>query len=262
MTALTTLKDRFTEVSDRIAAAAERSGRPASEVLLVAVTKYAEPDEIRTLMRLGHQDFGESRVQQLIQRSAMAEEYIERLRTAPHAAKEHDEDTGNVPESVRWHMIGRLQRNKVKKAVEHARLIHSVDSMRLAEEVQSVALRRDDPVDVLLQVNCSGEASKQGIATPAALHVGDQIDTMVNVRLRGLMTMAPLTEDADQIRITFERCRECFDDMRKRDIGGSEFNILSMGMSSDYELAIEYGSNLVRVGTAIFGERLTADDED
>lgn len=255
MTTALSLRERYAEVTGRIANAARRSGRPASDILLVAVTKQAEQDQIRELIRLGHVDYGESRVQQLAQRAAMAEEYLARLRTAPSVAGGEAEQ---APQAVRWHMIGRLQRNKVKKAVEVARLIHSVDSLRLAEEIQAIALRKDHAVDVLLQVNCSGEGTKQGVAIPAALHVAAQIDTMVNVRLRGLMTMAPLTDDPqnmlDAAKFTFERCRECFEEIRSAGLGGGEFRILSMGMSGDYEAAIEMGANVVRVGTALFGE--------
>ncbi len=254
MATLTSLKDRFIEVKARIAQAARLSGRSADDVLLVAVSKYAEADQIRELLHLGQADFGESRVQQLIQRAAMAEEYLSRLRTAPGVAAERSATAGRAPERVRWHMVGRLQRNKVKKAIEHSRLIHSVDSLRLAEEIQAIALRKDAAVDVLLQVNCSGEGAKQGVAMPAAIHVAEQIGTMVNVRLRGLMTMAPLTGDSSVVRSTFERCRECFEEIRTAGVAGEDFRILSMGMTQDFEWAIAEGSNLVRIGSALFGE--------
>ena len=255
MSAATTLSARYTDVVDRVAQAAARSGRPANDVLIVAVTKYAEPDQIRELLHLGHQDFGESRVQQLTQRAAMVSEYLDRLRTAPGAAAAHDLDPDSAPRSVRWHMIGRLQRNKAKRAIEASRLIHSVDSMRLAEEIQQIALRKETPVDILLQVNSSGETVKQGVATPAAIHVAEQINTMVNVRLRGLMTMAPLTDDQHEVRDCFERCFECWEEIRKEGVAGPDFNLLSMGMSGDFEIAIECGANIVRVGSALFGER-------
>lgn len=252
-----TVKDRYAEVMSRVARAAERSGRSAKDVLVVAVSKYAEPEQVRDLVRLGHADFGESRVQSLVQRAAMVEEYLARLRTAPSAASAH-EGPSKAPLEVRWHMIGRLQRNKVKKAIEVARLIHSVDSLRLAEEIQTVALRKDATVDVLLQVNCSGEHTKGGVTIPAARHVAAQIDTMVNVRLRGVMTMAPLVDDPAEslaaARLAFERCREVFEEIKTDGSGGADFRILSMGMSHDFETAIEEGANLVRIGSAIFGE--------
>lgn len=267
MATVASLKDRYSEVSQRVADAATRAGRRPQDVLVVAVSKYTEPDQIRELMLLGHRDFGESRVQQLCQRAAMANEWIERAITMGRGTSGGADAASRVgsalPESVRWHMIGRLQRNKVRKAIECARLIHGVDSLRLAEEIQSVGLRRDVVVDILMQVNCSGEANKAGVAPPAARHLADQIDTMVNVRLRGLMTMAPLSDNPEDARATFARCRELFEDMRSVGVGDEQtFNILSMGMTNDFEVAISEGANVVRIGSAIFGEQETQGHED
>jgi pyridoxal phosphate enzyme (YggS family) len=157
-----------------------------------------------------------------------------------------------VPQ-VRWHMIGSLQRNKVRKAMDVSRLVHSMDSLRLAEEMQAAASRRTTPMEVLVEVNVSGEASKSGIAPPAVRHMLDQMDTMVNLKVRGLMCMAPLSGGQDEARRTFERCKELFDDCRRSGSGGDRFDILSMGMSGDFEVAIECGANLVRVGGAVIG---------
>ena len=142
----------------------------------------------------------------------------------------------------------------MKKLIGLVRLVHSVDSLRLVEEIQSIAFKRDEPVEVLVQVNCSGEKSKFGCAVAAASHLCEQIDTMIHLRVRGLMTMAPYSENPEDARTTFERCRELFDENRQRGVGGDSFNILSMGMSSDFEIAIECGANMVRVGTALFGD--------
>lgn len=256
-----TLRERYEEVRARIAAAAERSGRRAEDVLLVAVTKYAEIEDIRELVQLGHLDLGENRVQQLEQRAAMIEEFTQRRRERGAGAV-----PGAVPgaiHDVRWHMIGSLQRNKVRKALAVSRLIHSVDSLRLAEELQEHAEERNralgdeaPPVDVLVEVNVAGEKSKHGVAPAAARHLVDMIDTMLALRPRGLMCMAPHTGSLDDARRVFTRCREIFDEIRalRSDIAGDRFDILSMGMSGDYEVAIECGSNMVRVGSAIFGE--------
>jgi pyridoxal phosphate enzyme (YggS family) len=159
-----------------------------------------------------------------------------------------------LPQAVRWHMIGHLQRNKARKAVEICRLIHSVDSLRLVEELQLIGLKREKPIEVLLQVNCSLEAQKYGCAIAATAHLAESIETMVHVQVRGLMTMAAQQATPDEVRKTFERCRELFEEIRESGVAGSRFNILSMGMSGDYEMAIEEGANLVRVGTALFGE--------
>lgn len=245
MTTLDTLRERYTDVKARIARAADRAGRAPSSVMLVAVTKYAGIDQVRELYQLGHRDFGENQVQQLLQRAAMFEEW--RARQTGHAR------TSPLPDPPRWHVIGHLQRNKVRKAVEVARLVHSVDSLRLAEEIQSAATRLDRTVDVLVQVNASGERSKFGCAIAAAPHLAEQIDTMVNVRVRGLMTMAAPAADPEDARETFARTRELFEEISKAGIGEGHFNILSMGMSSDYEVAVSEGANLVRVGSAIFG---------
>jgi PLP dependent protein len=252
------LESRYQAVRERIAQAAAKSGRQASDIMLVAVTKHAEADQVRSLIQLGHRDFGENRVQHLLQHAAMVEEHMARRRVLPRARHAHDGDVllaaPGSADAVRWHMIGHLQRNKAKKAVEFCRLIHSVDSLRLAEEIQAIAVKREQVVEVLVQVNCSAEESKFGCPLPAAVHLAEQIDTMVFVRVRGLMTMAPLGTAPEDARPTFERCRELFDEVKKSGVGEGKFNILSMGMSGDYEVAISEGANVVRVGTAIFGE--------
>lgn len=258
------LKQRYAAVGERIAAAAKRAGRPADSVMLVAVTKYAAIDQVRELIELGHEDLGESHVQSLVQRAAQIEEFLQRHRQlGGGAGKGSGAKVSAMPRQVRWHMIGHLQRNKVRKALGLARLIHSVDSLRLAEEIQAASTKVPDPVEVLIQVNVSGEKSKFGVAPAAARHLIDQMDTMINIRVRGLMCMAPLTDGSETVRPVFERGRELFDDIRRSGIAGERFDILSMGMSSDFELAIECGANLVRVGTAIFGEPAEgADDHD
>lgn len=271
MTTTMTLKDRYREVKDRVADAAARSGQDPGRVILVAVTKFAGADQIRDLIALGHVDFGENKVQQLVQRAAIIDEWLARHRTMPSTgwpSAVHEDDAAGeawkgsptdqqsppIPAAVRWHMIGHLQRNKVRKAAEICRLIHSIDSLRLAEEVQLVAEKRDKVIDVLLQVNIAGEGQKFGCSVPAAMHLAEQIDTMIQVRVRGLMVMAPLSDNPEEARPIFARARELFEEIRTEGIGGRHFNILSMGMSGDYEIAIEEGANVVRVGSAIFGE--------
>lgn len=292
-----TVENRYAQVIDRVANAAVRSGRKASDVLVVAVTKYADMQQVRELVDAGHRDLGESRVQQLVQRAAQVEELLDRRRTLPgvsaasrtavpgsgaqpglfdfgNARPRTQPASGPLPADsptgvsgrVRWHLIGHLQRNKVKKAIDVVRLVQSVDSLRLVEEIQQAAFKRDRVVDVLVQVNCSGEASKYGVAVPAALHLCEQIESMIHLRARGLMTMAPYSENPEDSRGCFTRCRELFEDIRSSGVGKPHFNILSMGMSGDYEVAVECGANVVRVGTALFGEARPepqeSDDED
>lgn len=264
MESATTLAERYREVKARVAQAARRAGAHADDVLVVAVSKYADMEQVRELIRLGHQDFGESRALQLVQRASMVDEMLHRQRAFPSVAPprgaEATSEVGGPAGDVRWHMIGHLQRNKAKKVMGVCRLIHSVDSLRLVEEVQAIAFKRDEPVEVLVQVNCSGEKTKFGCAVPAAAHLCEQIDTMVHLRVRGLMTMAPYSDNPEDSRSSFERCREVFDDIRRRGVGGAAFNILSMGMSNDFEVAINCGSNLVRIGSSIFGDRPAAEE--
>ncbi|MSR29770.1 MAG: YggS family pyridoxal phosphate-dependent enzyme [Phycisphaerales bacterium] len=237
-----TLKGRYESVKERIAAAARRAGRKPEHIVLVVVTKTASPEQVREIVSLGHRDLGESRVQQMVQRTAQMDEYLARLR----------ELRGEAPE-VRWHLIGSIQRNKVRKAIELSRLIHSVDSLRLAEEIHIQAARRSAPVDMLVEVNVSGETNKHGITLAAVRHVIRQLDTMVNIRVRGLMCMAPLGGGRDEARRVFARCYDLFDEIKSSGIGGEGFDLLSMGMSGDFEEAVECGANVVRVGTAIIG---------
>lgn len=245
------LKQAYAEVNQRIAAAAARSGRSADQVVMVAVTKYATPDQIRQMVEMGHADLGESRVQQLQQRAPQLSEFLARKRTLAAAASKADDRT---PTQVRWHMIGHLQRNKVKPIVPLVSLIHSVDSLRLAEELHAFGARTDTTIDVLLQVNTSGEAGKFGVAAPAAIHMAEQIDSMVHLRLRGLMTMAPHSENPEDSRPTFARCADIFRDIVDQKLGDGHCTVLSMGMSNDFEVAIEEGANVVRIGRALFGE--------
>ena len=249
------LKSRLQAVQDTIRHAAIRSGRSAEDIVLVAVTKYASMDQIRQLIDLGHQDLGESQAQQLIHRAVQIEEYLQRHRELASGR------SSRLPKQARWHMIGHLQRNKVRKVLPLVRLIHSVDSLRLAEEIQNNAAKQDIPAEVLVQINTSGEKKKFGVAPAAAIHLIEQLDTMVNVRARGLMCMAPLVEDPNDARPSFELCREIYQEIRTKGVGGAKFNILSMGMSNDYEVAVEYGANVVRVGSAIFGSHKETEED-
>ncbi len=255
---MTELEQRYNDVKERIRAACERSGRSPDSVYLIAVTKYAEPEDIRALVELGHRDFGENRAIQLAQRAGIMNDWFDRVRAMPRTAR--DASTLDVDSPIRWHMIGHLQRNKARKIGDCVRLVHSVDSLRLAEEIQQIANRLDRTIDVLIQVNVSGEEQKYGLPIAAAGAVAEQIDTMINVRVRGLMTMAPLSENPEDSRAHFARCADLFLDMRRDGVGEGHFDLLSMGMSNDYEVAIEEGANIVRVGSAIFGERDLSDE--
>jgi hypothetical protein len=249
---VTTIKQRYESVKQRIADAAIRSNRKPEDIHLVAVTKHASMDEVRQLLEIGHVDFGESRVQHFTQLDAQVKEYIDR-RSEIGELKQTD--------AIRWHFIGHLQRNKCRRVLPIARLVHSLDSLRLAEEIQESAEKKKLTVEVLVQVNVSGERTKLGVAPAAVTHILDQIDTMPNVIPRGMMCMAPFFEDPQEARPVFTRCQEIFEEIKISTEVDSRFNVLSMGMSNDFEVAIECGANIVRVGTALFGSPNEVCDE-
>jgi pyridoxal phosphate enzyme (YggS family) len=245
-----TVAERYELVKERIRQAAVRGGRDPDKVYLVAVTKNATPSEVRVLHRLGQIDFGESRMQHFVRMASQLDEFRDR---------QHELHGGlDIPDSIRWHFIGHLQRNKVRRVLQTARLVHSVDSLKLTEEIQGVHRDDDPPTEILIQVNIAGDRGKQGVAPAAASHLVDQVRTMLGVRIRGLMCMAPLSEDPEMVRPVFVRARELFDDIRHTSEGDG-FDLLSMGMSNDYEVAVECGANVVRVGTALFGSRSESD---
>jgi pyridoxal phosphate enzyme (YggS family) len=243
-----TLADRYHKIRERMAAAAARAKREPSEVQLVAVTKTATPEQIRQAVELGQTELAESRVQQLQQRAAQLAESLAR-----QTKGERGEKPRPKPEDVHWHMVGHLQRNKVKPVLQICSVVHSVDSLRLAEEIQAQAVKLEKTVQIMLEVNVADEPQKFGVAVGAATHLGEQIDTMEGVQLVGLMAMAPYSEDPEQARHPFARLREIFEEMRFRKIGGNHFRHLSMGMSGDFEVAIEEGATMVRIGSALFG---------
>jgi PLP dependent protein len=245
------LADKLSEVKDRIAAACAKANRQPGEVTLIAVTKTAAPEQIREALSLGVGDLGESRVQVLTQRAAQINEFYQRQHSRP--------DSG-MPNRLRWHMIGHLQRNKVKAVLPLVDLIHSIDSLRLAEELDTQAAKLGKKQPVLLQVNASEESQKSGVAVGASVHLAEQIDTMPNLQMMGLMTMAALDDDVDTARKTFARTREIFEEMKWHKIGGTHLRHLSMGMSNDFEAAILVGATMVRIGSLLFGGPMHSDD--
>jgi len=246
------LAERLEKIREQMASACAAARRDPSEVTLLAVTKTAAPEQIREILQLGVGDLAESRVQVLIQRTAQINEFYQRRQ--PH-------DPAMAPR-LRWHMIGHLQRNKVKAVLPLVDLIHSVDSLRLAEELDSQAARLARKVPVLLQVNASEEKQKFGVAVGAAVHLAEQIGSMPNLQLSGLMSMAPLQATIDQARFVFARTRELFEEMRWHKIGGAHLRHLSMGMSGDFVPAILEGATLLRLGTALFGGQPQQDHPD
>lgn len=254
VSSVTQLKDAYKRITESIAETAERCGRRADSAMMIAVTKTASPDQIRQLVEMGHRDLGESRVQQLIQRVASLEEFLSRRRAMGSIAARTANAADQLPDFVRWHMIGTLQRNKVKQVIPIVHLVHSIDSLRLAEELHNYGAQKDVTIDVLIQVNASGEITKHGVASPAVFHLAEQIDSMIHLRLRGLMTMGPLSDNPEDARPAFARTAEIFNDIRDANIGDGHVTVLSMGMSNDYKVAIEEGANLLRIGRSLFGD--------
>ena len=237
------LLENIKRVEDRIEQACARSGRERKDLTLIAVTKSVSVDVIRMLVDAGIDQIGESRVQELTKRAAMIDEWLTR--------RELDTTTTKPPRP-RWHMIGHLQRNKVKAVLPWTDLIHSVDSLRLAEEINTQAGRLDRPARILLEVNAAADDNKYGVAVAAATHLAEELATLSHLSVCGLMAMAPFTEEPGPIRYTYARMRELFDEIRGERICGPEFNVLSMGMSNDFEYAVEAGATHLRIGTALF----------
>jgi pyridoxal phosphate enzyme (YggS family) len=218
-------------VTDRIASAAKRSGRDFLSVKLVVVTKTVDVDSIREAVDAGALILGENRVQE-------AKEKIEKL--GPIAS---------------WHLIGHLQTNKAKYAVKLFYLIHSVDSLELAEEIGRQAAKLDKVQDVLIEVSIAGEASKAGVASENAVALVERVAKLKNISIKGLMTMPPYSLCPEDSRPYFKKLRELSESIARENIPSVSMKELSMGMSGDFEVAIEEGATMVRVGTAIFGER-------
>jgi pyridoxal phosphate enzyme (YggS family) len=237
------LSDNWKRVEQRIEDACHRARRKPSSVTLVAVTKYASLDVIRAMVDLGFTDLGESRVQELTKRAAAVNEWLSRR------ARDISAGARGRP---RWHMIGHLQRNKVKSVLPWIEMIHSVDSLRLAEEIDAQSAKLGRVTPALLEVNAAEEDTKYGVVVAAATHLAEQISSLEHIELRGIMAMAPFTDDDTRIRRVFGRVRELFDEIVHERICGPEFKDLSLGMSNDFEQGIEFGATYVRIGSALF----------
>lgn len=218
-------------VNEKIEAACKRCKRATSEVTLIAVSKTKPLEELKEAYYAGARNFGENKVQEICDKYDF------------------------MPNDVLWHMIGHLQRNKVKYVVDKVVLIHSVDSYRLAEQIDIEAKKRNIDVDILIEVNIAEEESKFGVKTEELLDLITEISKLSSVHVKGLMTVAPYTEIAEENRPYFKKMHQLYVDIKEKNIDNVSMDVLSMGMTGDYEIAIEEGATLVRVGTGIFGER-------
>ena len=225
------LAQNYKTVKENVTKACEQAGRSEQEVTLLAVSKTKPVDMLMDVYRAGARDFGENKVQELVDKIPQ------------------------MPSDVRWHMIGHLQRNKVKYLIGKTTLIHSVDSLRLAEAIEAEAAKKNCLVDVLIEVNVAGEESKFGISPEEVLPLVEQIARFRHIKIKGLMTIAPFVENPEENRIHFANLRKLSVDIAKKNIDNITMSILSMGMTNDYQVAIEEGATMVRVGTGIFGAR-------
>ena len=230
------MRARLEEINRRIAAACERAGRQASEITLVAVSKTVPAASIREAIEAGVHTLGESRVQEA-------------------AAKISELSAISAERKVQWHLIGHLQSNKARRAVELFDAVHSVDNLNLAERLDRVAGEAGKRLPIFIEVNIGGEESKTGAAPGAVLPLCEQIGKLPRLELKGLMAVPPFSDNPEDARPFFRHLRRLRDEARRVGAGGALFNDLSMGMSDDFEIAIEEGATFVRIGAAIFGAR-------
>mgnify|MGYP004601030977 FL=1 len=225
------LKENLQKVEENIEAACKRAGRDRKEVTLIAVSKTKPVEMLQEIYDEGIRCFGENKVQELTEKMPA------------------------MPQDIEWHMIGHLQRNKVKYIAGKVALIHSVDTYRLAEEINIQAKKRNIVIPILVEVNIAHEESKFGTTEEDAVLLVEEISKLENVRIKGLMTIAPNVSDPEENRPYFKKIKQLSVDITNKNIHNVSMDILSMGMTNDYTVAIEEGATMVRVGTGIFGER-------
>jgi hypothetical protein len=225
------IKENLEKIEERINAACTRGKRSRDEVTLIAVSKTKPAEMIKEAYDLGIRDFGENKVQEIMDKYPV------------------------LPQDIRWHMIGHLQRNKVKYIIDKVAFIHSVDSLRLAEEISREAVKKGKVISILIEVNIADEESKFGVKPGDCEELVRQISLLPNIQIKGLMTVAPFVENEEENRQYFQAMKQLSVDIREKNIDNVSMDILSMGMTGDFETAIEEGSRYVRIGTGIFGER-------
>ena len=225
------IQERMRQVRERMDVSCKKGSRDPSDVVLIAVSKTKPVEMLMEAYQAGARDFGENKVQELVEKSDV------------------------LPKDIRWHMIGHLQRNKVKYLIGRVWMIHSVDSLRLAEEISREAVKKQTTVNILIEVNVAREESKFGVMAEDAENLIREISVLPGVCVKGLMTIAPYVEDAEKNRKYFACLKQLAVDIERKNIDNVSMNFLSMGMTADYWVAVEEGASFVRVGTGIFGER-------
>ena len=223
--------ENLAEVEKHVQEACDRVGRSRDEVTLIAVSKTKPVSMIEELLPGGTRDFGENKVQELCEKYEV------------------------LPRDIRWHLIGHLQRNKVKYIVDKAYLVHSVDSLRLAEQIDQEAEKLGITAKILLEVNVAKEESKFGMMPEEVPEMVEQISLLPHLQIEGLMTSAPFVDDPEKNRPVFQKLYQLSVDIKKKNIDNVNMSVLSMGMTGDYQVAVEEGATMIRVGTGIFGAR-------
>jgi len=225
------IKENLDLVQENIKKACKNADRSADDVMLIAVSKTKPVSDLMEAYNCGCRDFGENKVQELVEKYEV------------------------MPSDIKWHMIGHLQRNKVKYIVDKVSMIHSVDSLRLAEEISREAVKKQVEVSILIEVNAAGEDTKFGVSPKEVLPLIQEIALLPGIHIKGLMTIAPYVENPEENRKYFALLRQLAVDISSKNIDNISMNVLSMGMTGDYMVAVEEGASYVRVGTGIFGER-------
>lgn len=225
------LKEQLLNVENEILKSCENSDRNRSDVTLIAVSKTKPVETLQEAYDLGVRVFGENKVQELVDKYEV------------------------LPKDIHWHMIGHLQRNKVKYIIDKVDCIHSVESIRLAETIEKEAAKCNRIVDILIEVNVAEEESKFGLRIEEVIPFIEEIAKFPHIRVKGLMTIAPFVQNPEENRPVFKVLQKLSVDIAAKNIDNVNMNVLSMGMTNDYQIAIEEGATMVRVGTGIFGER-------
>ena len=225
------IAENLKQVHENIVKACEAAGRDPKEVTLIAVSKTKPAEMLREAYDAGERVFGENKVQEIMDKYEQ------------------------LPADIHWHMIGHLQRNKVKYIVDKVSMIHSVDSLRLAQAIEQEAAKKDVCVPILIEVNVAEEESKFGLKMEEVVPLLEEISTYSHIQVQGLMTIAPFVDDPEENREVFRKLRKLSVDIDKKNINNITMRVLSMGMTGDYEVAVQEGATMVRVGTGIFGER-------
>ena len=225
------IEDNLKEVNEKIEGACQRSQRNRESVTLIAVSKTKPVPLLMEAYEEGCREFGENKVQELVEKYEA------------------------MPKDIKWHMIGHLQRNKVKYIVDKAALIHSVDSLKLAEEISKEAVKKQVEVSILIEVNIAGEDTKFGVSPRETEGLVRAVSTLPGIRVKGLMAIAPYVENPEDNRKYFASLKQLSVDINCKNIDNVNMNVLSMGMTGDYMVAVEEGATMVRIGTGIFGER-------